>query len=76
MKMKIILTGLYDVTQWSSGIYDKRHLFGYAGEDNEFTPGTKRLIASVKDGKLIYLFVMILDFRLGKATNTRRWTRI
>lgn len=27
--------------------YDKRHLFAYAGEDQHYTPGSKRLIASV-----------------------------
>ncbi|HUQ64803.1 MAG TPA: nitrilase family protein [Flavitalea sp.] len=34
------------------GIYDKRHLFAYAGEDGEYTSGNKRLIASVKGWKL------------------------
>jgi len=34
------------------GYYDKRHLFGYAGEDKAYTPGKKRLIASVKGWKL------------------------
>jgi omega-amidase len=34
------------------GIYDKRHRFAYAGEDEKFTAGTKRLIASVKGWKL------------------------
>jgi omega-amidase len=34
------------------GYYDKRHLFGYAGEDEQYTPGNKRLIASVKGWKL------------------------
>ncbi len=29
------------------GVYDKRHLFGYAGEDQHYTPGNKRLVASV-----------------------------
>ena len=29
------------------GVYDKRHLFGYAGEDQHFTPGNRRLVASV-----------------------------
>jgi omega-amidase len=29
------------------GQYDKRHLFGYAGEDQHYAAGTKRLIASV-----------------------------
>lgn len=30
------------------GHYDKRHLFGYAGEHERFSPGQKRLIAQVK----------------------------
>src|SRR5436190_7317319 len=44
------------------GIYDKRHLFGYAGEDNEFTAGTKRLIASVKGWKINLLVCYDLRF--------------
>lgn len=34
------------------GYYDKRHLFGYAGEDKYYTAGQKRLIASVKGWKI------------------------
>ncbi|PUZ20437.1 Predicted amidohydrolase [Chitinophaga costaii] len=34
------------------GIYDKRHLFGYAGEDNHYHAGDKRLIAQVKGWKI------------------------
>ncbi len=34
------------------GVYDKRHLFAYAGEDNHYSPGTKRLIASVNGWKI------------------------
>lgn len=34
------------------GIYDKRHRFAFAGEDDEYTAGTKRLIASVKGWKI------------------------
>src|SRR5438105_9455094 len=30
------------------GYYDKRHLFAYANEDQHYTPGGKRMIASVK----------------------------
>lgn len=45
-----------------AGIYDKRHLFGYAGEDNEFTPGAKRLIASVKGWKINLLVCYDLRF--------------
>ena len=32
--------------------YDKRHLFAFAGEDQHFTAGNKRLIASVKGWKI------------------------
>ena len=34
------------------GFYDKRHLFAFAGEDEHYTPGNKRLIASVKGWKI------------------------
>jgi omega-amidase len=34
------------------GYYDKRHLFAFAGEDKAYTPGSKRLIASVKGWKI------------------------
>lgn len=34
------------------GVYDKRHLFGFAGENNHYAAGTKRLIASVKGWKI------------------------
>ena len=34
------------------GIYDKRHCFAFAGEDEHYTPGKKRLIASVKGWKI------------------------
>jgi len=34
------------------GVYDKRHTFGYAGEDKYYTKGSKRLIASVKGWKI------------------------
>ncbi len=34
------------------GYYDKRHRFAFAGEDNHYTAGTKRLIASVKGWKI------------------------
>lgn len=32
--------------------YDKRHLFGFAGEDQHYKPGSKRLIASVNGWKI------------------------
>lgn len=34
------------------GQYDKRHLFAFAGEDQHYTPGTKRLIASVNGWRI------------------------
>lgn len=34
------------------GVYDKRHLFAFAGEDQHYTAGTKRLIASVNGLKI------------------------
>lgn len=44
------------------GIYDKRHRFAYAGEDVQFTAGTKRLIASVKGWKINLLVCYDLRF--------------
>jgi predicted amidohydrolase len=45
-----------------SGVYDKRHLFAYAGEDEQYTAGTKRLIASVKGWKINLLICYDLRF--------------
>ncbi len=44
------------------GYYDKRHLFAYAGEDGEYTAGSKRLIASVKGWKINLLVCYDLRF--------------
>jgi predicted amidohydrolase len=63
---KIILTGsiiitdgeayfnrlLWVLPEGTLGYYDKRHRFAFAGEDKEYTPGNKRLIASVKGWKI------------------------
>lgn len=63
---KIILTGsliikednkFYNRSIWmlpnkQIGYYDKRHCFSYANEHKHYTPGNKRLIASVKGWKL------------------------
>lgn len=63
---KIILTGsliikeddnYYNRLIWilpngQYGYYDKRHLFAFSGEDEHYTPGHKRLIASVKGWKI------------------------
>lgn len=66
MTQKIILTGsliieenghYYNRLIWmlpngEFGHYDKRHLFAFAGEDQHYTAGNKRLIASVKGWKI------------------------
>lgn len=66
MAEKIILTGslmiqegdhYYNRLIWmlpngEYGHYDKRHLFAFAGEDQHYTAGNKRLIASVKGWKI------------------------
>lgn len=66
MSEKIILTGslmiqegdaYYNRLIWmlpngEYGQYDKRHLFAFAGEDQHYSSGTKRLIASVKGWKI------------------------
>ena len=44
------------------GIYDKRHRFAYAGEDEQFTAGSKRLIASVKGWKINLMICYDLRF--------------
>ena len=52
------------------GIYDKRHLFNYAGEGNEFTSGTKRLIASAKGWKINLLVCYDLRFPVWARQQT------
>jgi omega-amidase len=63
---KIVLTGsviieedgnYYNRLLWvlpdgNLGYYDKRHRFAFAGENAEYTPGNKRLIAQVKGWKI------------------------
>jgi omega-amidase len=44
------------------GVYDKRHRFAYAGEDDHYTAGTKRFIASVKGWKINLLVCYDLRF--------------
>ncbi len=44
------------------GMYDKRHLFSYGGEDKEFTHGTKRFIAQVKGWKICTMICYDLRF--------------
>ena len=73
---KIILTGsiitaekdnYYNRLVWmlpngQRGVYDKRHLFAFAGEDDQYTAGNKRLIASVKGWKINLLVCYDLRF--------------
>lgn len=55
------------------GVYDKRHRFAFAGEDKEYTSGTKRLIASVKGWRINLLICYDLRFpvwaRQAHSTN-------
>ncbi|MBS1654496.1 MAG: nitrilase family protein, partial [Bacteroidetes bacterium] len=44
------------------GFYDKRHCFGYAGEDEHYAAGTKRLIASVNGWKINLMVCYDLRF--------------
>ncbi len=44
------------------GHYDKRHRFAYAGEDEQFTAGEKRLITSVKGWRINLLVCYDLRF--------------
>ena len=44
------------------GIYDKRHLFAYGEEDQHYSPGNRRLIASVKGWKINLLVCYDLRF--------------
>lgn len=76
VKKKIILVGsviiqesghYYNRLIWMQpdghfGIYDKRHCFGFAGEDKHYTPGKKRLIASVNGWKVNLLVCYDLRF--------------
>jgi len=44
------------------GYYDKRHLFAYAGEHQQYTAGNKRVVASVKGWKINLLVCYDLRF--------------
>jgi omega-amidase len=73
---KIILTGsmiieedghYYNRLIWmlpngQYGVYDKRHRFAFAGEDEHYTAGNKRLIASAKGWKINLLVCYDLRF--------------
>jgi predicted amidohydrolase len=44
------------------GVYDKRHLFGYAQEDAHYSQGNKRLVASVKGWRVNLMVCYDLRF--------------
>ena len=53
---------LWVLPDGNMGTYDKRHRFAYAGEDNEYTAGSKRLVAQVKGWKINLLVCYDLRF--------------
>jgi predicted amidohydrolase len=75
-KRKIILTGsiiieedglffnrlIWMLPNGSFGSYDKRHRFAYAGENDHYTAGSKRLITSVNGWKVLPLVCYDLRF--------------
>ena len=76
VQKKIILTGsviikdgdnffnrlIWMLPNGEYGYYDKRHLFAYGDEDQHYTSGSKRLIASVKGWKINLLVCYDLRF--------------
>ena len=52
------------------GVYDKRHLFAYADEDKHYSPGTKRLIASVNGWKINLMVCYDLRFPVWARQRT------
>lgn len=82
---KIILTGsliieedghYYNRLLWvlpdgKLGYYDKRHRFAFAGEDNEYTAGSKRLIAQVKGWKINLQVCYDLRFPVWARQHTK-----
>lgn len=52
------------------GLYDKRHCFSLAGEDKYYTPGDKRLIASVKGWKVNLCICYDLRFPVWSRQTT------
>jgi omega-amidase len=75
-RKKIILTGsiiieeeghyfnrlLWMLPNGQHGYYDKRHRFAYAGENDHYTAGRKRFVASVKGWKVLLLVCYDLRF--------------
>lgn len=53
-----------------SGHYDKRHLFGFAGEDKHYSRGSRRLVASVKGWRILLLICYDLRFPVWSRQST------
>lgn len=53
------------------GVYDKRHLFSYSGENKYFTGGDKRLIASAKGWKINLQICYDLRFPVWARQNMK-----
>jgi len=60
----------------SMGIYDKRHLFAFGKEDRHYTPGEKRLIASVSGWKINLQVCYDLRFPVWQRQSTGAGTQI
>ncbi|HVU55074.1 MAG TPA: nitrilase family protein [Puia sp.] len=54
------------------GVYDKRHRFAYAGEDEQYTPGHRRLIASVNGWRVNLLICYDLRFPVWSRQQMQR----
>ncbi|WP_336514758.1 amidohydrolase [Pollutibacter soli] len=52
-----------------SGHYDKRHCFSFAGEDEHYTPGERRFIASVKGWRINCCICYDLRFPVWSRQN-------
>ena len=50
-------------------VYDKRHLFGYAGEDTHFKAGTERLLVSIGDWSICPMICYDLRFPVWSRNN-------
>ncbi|MCU0376344.1 MAG: amidohydrolase [Chitinophagaceae bacterium] len=84
MRKKIILTGSLMIAEnghyfnrmvWmlpngQCGYYDKRHLFAYAGEDEHYTAGQRRLVAQVNGWRLLLLVCYDLRFPVWSRQQT------
>jgi len=55
------------------GYYDKRHLFAYADEDQHYSAGSKRLIASVNGWKINLLVCYDLRFPVWSRQDQARY---